>query len=674
MGYVSADSAERWLSKESLNQPSSWASADRFEAALDGQLQANSRKQPQNTPTAADEPPKRARTTFDYTVAPGDTIWDLAITYSSSVDEIVSVNPQFRPGSGDSTYNADYERTLTTGRDADAIWPGEVLKIPMDALPTPPVQQTAPEPAPQIPPTAMPAPPVPVVPQIPAPMVQPTPVNTACALPAAPYLATDDPLADNAMWGKQGAFATRVLTRLGLAPSAGAGLDSASKVIGLGGFGILNGVQKGAEVVHHAQNGDWGRAVASGVEGLNGFRIGATGVTPLLGAGGADWISKNLGGAAGTKLGVGANIIAGAGRAYSIEQRYDKTMACADTDREMDQAQYDRVDAHLSNVLDTGNDIVPYVGDSPVNWGTWLGGKVMDHAAAEALGGSGYKPRSIGADHVRDEMPLLAAAGLVPTIEQYDVTTAKTDDERIVMEESNSIDKAAGIGSGVADITVTATEVGLVSYYGGGKPEAIYGVLQADHMLRQGANIWTDHAWQRPSEREAAVVAAGLDPALDPHKVEYEQEDFVHRTAASLTADANIARLEGKAAAGGATADEKRYLEIVKQFESADISDNTSGRGSNDGLLSPHGVWETMKATQPGLIVAEKMPDMIGFSTGWIQGGGIGNTVDAVKDKVGDVKDDVVGFAKDAGSGVVHFVDNAGDLAGGVTKKLFGWM
>ena len=596
------------------------------------------------------------------TVEKNDTIWD----YWQDFGDFAQWQP----------YKNEF-REMNAGILADGwLHPGETASLPVEPGTGTWVCEPAPEPAPDPAPASAGAPspldlPPYLNPASQAPLALPPYLNpavpapaTAAANPSCPpdfYSPSADPEADAALWNKQAAFAVRALPRMlleglmgtGAPTGIAGGLNSASKVGGLGAFALFNTMQKVNEIEGYWEAGDEGRAVAATTELLNGLRIGLTGINPVLGS---PWIANTMGGPAGQKLGIGANIAAAVAKTYSNVEHYQQQMACADTPRKQDIAAYDFYDAQLSTLFDTANDIVPYLGangkDKPINWGVWAAGKALDHWAQDQLEGTAYKPRSIGADHVRNLMPLFAAAGGIPTVEHYDLATARSADERIVMDEANSVHKAAGIYAGVGDIAVTTTEVALAGYYGR-KPEVVYGVLQLDHAIRQGLNVWTGDDWQTPQERAGAVTDAGLDPALDPHRVEYEQEDFVHRTAASMMSDVNIARLKAKDYAGGASAEEKRYIEIYEQFENADIDGATDGRGSNSGFFSPHNAWEITKLGIPGGQALEQVPAGVGYTIGWVQGGGIGNTVDAVGDFAADTAKGVGGFVSDAGRGLL---------------------
>jgi hypothetical protein len=630
-------------------------------------------------------------------VKPGDTIWGYW------KDD--HAGHEWQP------YKNDFKQQNSEILSDGWLHPGEVAQLPVKPgdgttvctpLPQPePAPQPEPVPAPTagelpsgLPPYMYPGWTPPVTPQALPPGLPPymypgwtppttspttAPTATPAAAPAsAPYSPATNEISDWATWAKQGLFAVRAGARFfgldaakdvakatGVPLSGGwAGLDKFSKVVGLGGFAIAQTVLKANDAIHYFQEGETERAWASIADGANGLRIGMTSIAPLLPAGAEAFIGKYMSGTPGNAFGVFTNVAAGTLKGIDIWQDADAAMAQATTQRERDQIQYNKWEAEVGNGLDTVNDAAPFLMDAGSTWLPWLGGKVMDHVATATLEDTNYVPVSIGAEKARNLMPLAAAVGLVPTVEHYDVSTAQTNDERIVLDEMNSIEKAGDIGTGVAEIGITGTEVGLVGYATGGNPQAIYATMQVDHMVRQGLNVWTGYSWQNADERAAAVEAAGLDPRLDPHRVEYEQPDFLSRSMTSMMSDADIARLRGKVAAGGASDDEIRFLEIVDQYDRADISDATNGRGSNDAWYSPSSVWQGMKLTNPVYSALEDAPEQIGFVTGWVQGGGVGKTYDKVSNAVTGFAGDVSDFAGNTWDSTTDYASDAWDAGG----------
>lgn len=394
-------------------------------------------------------------------------------------------------------------------------------------------------------------------------------------------------------------------------------LGNFTKLVGLGGFSIAANIQKGREIYGYWNSGDPGdkaRAVASSSEFLNNIRLGITGITPFL-ADGKPFtaFAKNyMGGAFGTKLGVGANVVAGGARITGAWVDYNTEMAQAKTPHQANGAYYKAWEKTLGIGLDTGNDIFPYLAgkSEPLAWSSWLAGKLADHGAQTVLKDSGYKPVSLGAEKARNLMPLISALGDwgVPGVpkgpELRDVSQAATPDQKIVQQFDNSINRAAGVGAGVTEVAVTAVEVAGVAYVTRGKetPTVLYAVMQADHAVRQGINVWTDRYWQRPQEREASVKAAGLDPKLDTRAVVHEQPDFLHRIWAQTSANFTQGYLDGKEDFGKTSRSEQRWLELDRQYTSGSIKVDTA-RASNawyDQMLRPETVVNATTYLIPG--------------------------------------------------------------------------
>lgn len=491
----------------------------------------------------------------------------------------------------------------------------------------------------------------------------PTGQTAVPAKPASPtpFDPNHDPLVDHAKAWKEGLFAARAVGRLPIegidgkggmqaggkvAPETLGKMTNATKIVGLGAFSIAANVQKYAEIKGYWTSGDPGdkwRALASTADFVNNARIGYTGFMPLMQKSAAltAFGQKYMGGAFGTKFGVGANAAAGAFKIGGAWQDFRTESKAATTGRDHDKALFKAEQATIGTLIDTGSDIYPYLSKSePLAWVSWLGSKVADHAATKALEGSGYQPLSFGADHARNMMPVIAAFGLAPEIPRYDLKDAKSADERIVMRQSNTVDKIAGISVGVGDAAVTGVEVAGAAYLSRGKPGVIYATLHLDHMIRQGINVWSDYVNQRPVERANAVKAAGLDPAIDPRRVEFEQPDAFHRFATHIAYKFNSGRLEGKEVAGAATEHEKRYLAIVDRFEQTKISSATDGRASNALIFASE--MQTM-LINPALNrhVVDAAAEGMGNVVGWVSGGGIEKTAQAAADGIANGVDHI---------------------------------
>lgn len=515
--------------------------------------------------------------------------------------------------------------------------------------------------------------------------------------PAAPaaYSPGADGFVDIMNWGKQFAFANRAIPRIWLDglvaanPNSGQlqGWNNASKVFGLGVFSLFQTASKAKSAAGYYASGDAWRGSAEVSDLVNGVRIGFNGFKPLMelssritSSGVYQTIAKYAGGdnaalfktgqankilglSYGNAFGVATNVLAGGFRGVAIYNDYTEAMEAATTQLDRDRATHDVWQGEIGNTLDIANDAAPFVIDGGVSWSTWLVGKVADHAAASMLEGSGYKPMSFGNDHARNLMGLASGIGLAPDVPWKDPALAQSADEKLVIDTSNSIHSAAGVGAGVTDIAVTATEGLAVGYLTGGSPTAIYGAWNVDHAVRQGINIWTDHYWQRPGEREAAVVAAGLDPKLDTQAVEYAQEDFLHRLWAGAAHDFTASYKEGKDIAGGASASDKRWLELDTMYSSPAISNATNGRGNPNGWFSPGMVWQAMKMSNPTLMNIDQAPQQAGIVAGWVAGGGIPKTYDKVKDAVGEGYGALTNTVSAASDSVVHHATEVGAAA-----------
>jgi len=322
--------------------------------------------------------------------------------------------------------------------------------------------------------------------------------------------------------------------------------------------------------------------------------------------------------------------VAGGARITGAALDYRTEMAQAKTRHDRNVAQYKVWEKTVGIGLDTGNDIYPYLAGKaePLAWSSWLGGKLADHGAQTILKDSGYKPVSIGAEKARNLMPLvslLGDAGLpgVPRRPDLrDMTKPMSADQKLVAEFDNGINKAAGVGAGVTDLTVTAVELGAVAYAtrGKGTVPIAYAVLNLDHAARQGINVWTDRYWQRPQEREAAVKAAGLDPKLDTRAVVHEQQDFLHRSWAQAAANFTSGYLDGKEDFGKTTKGEQRWLDLDRKYTSGKISLDTA-RASNawyDQMMRPETVANVLI---PGMPIVSKVldPKNIGVAAAYTQ-------------------------------------------------------
>jgi hypothetical protein len=258
------------------------------------------------------------------------------------------------------------------------------------------------------------------------------------------------------------------------------------------------------------------------------------------------------------------------------------------------------------------------------------------------LQGSGYQPVSFGAEKARNLMPLisgtndlLGAVGVnnglglsfVPRTQPLrDMSQPMTPDQAIVASYDNRINQAAGIGSGATEVVVTTAEFAAVAYLTRGKNTAdvMYGVMNLDHAARQGLNVWTDLYWQRPTERQAAVAAAGLDLKLDTRMVVHEQKDFLHRIWAEASANFTSGYLDGKEDFGKTNASQQRWLELDRKYTAANISTD-SPRTSNEWYVqafSPESVWNAVTLTNPGLQGARGL-DMrsIGTASAYVEQG-----------------------------------------------------
>lgn len=362
---------------------------------------------------------------------------------------------------------------------------------------------------------------------------------------------------------------------------AEAKLANATKYVGLGGFSIAANIQKGAEIngyLRSGNDGDKWRAGASSAEFLNNARLGLVGITPLFKVDSAiaKFSQSYAGGIFGRNLGVGANVAAGGLRIGGALQDAQTETKAATTQRGRDIAWNKAEQSIIGTTLDTANDVYPYLSAAePLAWASWLSGKLTDHAATTVLAGSGYQPKSLGATHARNLMPLLSTVGLAKDVPLRDLSQPMSADQKLVAKFDNTINKAAGIGAGATDVVVTTATVAGTAYVTGGYPGAVYAGLQVEHMARQGLNIWSDRYWQRPDERMQAIEKAGLDPKLDTRKVVTEQPDFVHRLWANATVNFTAGYIDRKDDFGRASKDEQRWLALDDKYSSKSIKDDT---------------------------------------------------------------------------------------------------
>lgn len=434
--------------------------------------------------------------------------------------------------------------------------------------------------------------------------------NQAQPIPGKPITIPGEAPATGKLVAPQIAEAEAKLANLGK-------LANATKYVGLGGFSIAANIQKGAEIngyLRSGNDGDKWRAGASSAEFLNNARLGLVGITPLFKVDStiAKFSQSYAGGIFGRNLGVGANVAAGGLRIGGALQDAQTETKAATTQRGRDIAWNKAEQSIIGTTLDTANDVYPYLSAAePLAWASWLSGKLTDHAATTMLAGSGYQPKSLGATHARNLMPLLSTVGLAKDVPLRDLSQPMSADQKLVAKFDNTINKAAGVGAGATDVVVTTATVAGTAYVTGGYPGAVYAGLQVEHMARQGLNIWSDRYWQRPDERMQAIEKAGLDPKLDTRKVVTEQPDFVHRLWANATVNFTAGYIDRKDDFGRASKDEQRWLALDDKYSSKSIKDDTrrESQAWYDQMLSPENVGKALTYTLPGEPVLAKALD-----------------------------------------------------------------
>ena len=476
------------------------------------------------------------------------------------------------------------------------------------------------------------------------------------SLPATPNKAPLGPAMDKISGGKLTA-ANDVLAKAtaggdpAAIKTAQANVDKLNMVangtrIGLGAWSLLAIGQKSQEIYYYwasGNDGDKARAFGSMAELGNAARIGLGTVTgyidfraaralvdnPALQMTRTQTLSKSatsvLSGTVGDLLGAGFNGALGAAKLVGAGLDYKDEVAQSKTQRDVDTAKAKFGESAVGISLDTGNDIYPFLSQGqPLAWAGWLGGKIADHAASTMLEGSGYKPKSFGEDHARNLAPILSAVGLTPDVPLRDLSTITSLDAQIVAQFDNRIHKSAAYGAAATDVVVTGVEVGGALYFTGSVSVA-YGVMQVDHMVRQGMNIWTDKYLQRPQERTDAVKAAGLDPTLDTRKVITEQQDFIHRFYAQASTDMTRGYLDAKEDLGGNTKTDQRWLELDKTYTASGISTKTARNSGSflSKVTDPANLSRVASFAFPGgpILVETFKPQNVGSAVAYIEHG-----------------------------------------------------